>query len=260
MAYDAYRNSAFDPPGFNPNTNSSNNNQANNNNNIPNSIPNNANSNPPNAAYGYLQPPYGENYAAEQDTHPPAHPQQQQQQQVPPYGPSSTYNQGTDYPDPSSFYPPPGHPPQHGDALKPPFSPTAPRQGPPPPPRVPDPSYPSPDLIAQVTAAVIQQLRVANPGNNPPPPPPPPHPPLQQQNYQPPTPALSNTSYKPSPNPDTLSPNTATGPYIPPPSSISAQPDLSNAPVQPTYPPPIPSKFDGNTYTSPLAQHPPSRP
>ncbi|KAF3480534.1 uncharacterized protein GIQ15_05881 [Arthroderma uncinatum] len=257
MAYDGYRNSGFDPPGFNPNPSINSNQGANG------SSTSINNSSHPNAAYsGYLQPPYGENYAAEQDTqqqHPP------QQQQVP-YTSSSASNQGTEYPDPASFYPPPtGHPPPHGDALKqPPFSPTASRQGPPqqppPPPRVPDPSYPSPDLIAQVTAAVIQQLRLANPNNNPPPPPPPPHPSLQQQNYQPPTPALSNTSYKQSPNPDTLSPNTTTGQYIPPSSSVSAQPDLSNAPAQSAYAPPIPSKFDENAYPSAAVQRPPSRP
>ncbi|KAM5429686.1 hypothetical protein McanMca71_006184 [Microsporum canis] len=263
MAYDGYR-SSFDAPGFNPNTTSSTSNNYGANSNGS-SVNSNINSNNrPNAAYpGFLQPSYGE-YPVEQDTPPaalpppPPPPLPQPQPQQAPY-------QGTDYHEQSTFYPPPtGHLPQHGDALKQPFSTTAPRPGPvqqPPPPPVPDPNYPSPDLIAQVTAAVIQQLRAANTVNVPPPPPPPQHP--SQQGYQPPTPALSSSSYnRQSPNPNALSPSVTTSPNIPLPPPNSGQPDLSNAPTQSTYPPPIPSKVDGNAYNSSKAQnhdsaHPP---
>ncbi|EZF32815.1 hypothetical protein H101_03604, partial [Trichophyton interdigitale H6] len=185
----------------------------------------------------------------------------QQQQQQPPQVPypaaPAAPSQGVEYVEQSTFYPPPvGPPPQAGDALKQPFSRTS-SQPEPPTPRVPDPNYPSTDLIAQVTAAVIQQLRAPGPGNAPPPPS---HPsqqqPHQQTVYQPPTPALSQSSYnRQSPNPNSLSPPIATSPYGPPQPSIPGQSDLSNAPAQSSYPP-ISSRVDGNAYNGPQAQNP----
>lgn len=264
MAYDGYRTS-FDPPGFNPSAGASNSYASNNGASSSNSSSNINNIKQPNAPYpGYLQPSYGE-YPVEQDpsSHPPHPPpppppqqQQQQQQQQVPYAPKSAAPvQGTEYTEQPAYYPPPVGPPlppQAGDALKQPFSPTASHQEPPTP-RVPDPGYPSTDLIAQVTAAVIQQLRVSNPGN---PPPLPTHP-SQQSTYQPPTPALSQSSYnRQSPNPSSLSPPITTSPYGPPPSSIPGQPGFSNAPSQSSYPP-ISSRVDGNPYaTGTQAQNP----
>lgn len=254
MAYDGYRTS-FDPPGFNPNASASNNYSSNSNSNNGGGGTNINNTKPSNAPYpGYLQPSYGE-YPVEQDpsSHPP--PQQQQQQQVPYPAASAAPSQGVEFVEQATYYPPPvGPPPQVGDALKQPFSRTS-SQPEPPTPRVPDPNYPSTDLIAQVTAAVIQQLRAPGPGNAPPPPS---HPsqqqPHQQTVYQPPTPALSQSSYnRQSPNPNSLSPPITTSPYGPPQSSISGQPDLSNAPAQSSYPP-ISSRIDGNAYNGPQAQ------
>lgn len=93
---------------------------------------------------------------------------------------------------------------------------------------------------------------MSSPGN---PPPPPTHP-SQQPAYQPPTPALSQSSYnnRQSPNPNSLSPPITTNPYGPPPSSIPGQPGLSNAPAQSSYPP-ISSRVDGNPYASTQAQN-----
>ncbi|EFE38454.1 conserved hypothetical protein [Trichophyton verrucosum HKI 0517] len=261
MAYDGYR-ASFDPPGFNPNASTSNsytssssninNINTNNGGGSTSSSANISSTKPSNAPYpGYLQPSYGE-YPVEQDpsSHPPP----------PPPPPPSATPAAAAAATTASAIPcgisstRPGS--RAADAVKQPFSRTS-SQPEPPTPRVPDPNYPSTDLIAQVTAAVIQQLRAPGPGNAPPPPSHPSQQQAQQQTvYQPPTPALSQSSYnRQSPNPNSLSPPIATSPYGPPQPSIPGQPDLSNAPAQSSYPP-ISSRVDGSAYNGPQVQNP----